>query len=92
MDYDDESIGSSVSYIILSDSETKDTVSLTAVLDYAPDFDAETESFEAPPSPDYASALDADTKPLEAPTSPDYTPGSDTNSKSSEHDLEESSI
>ncbi|GJT13819.1 hypothetical protein Tco_0860861 [Tanacetum coccineum] len=54
MDSDDESIGSSVSYIILSDSEAKDIASPTAVLDYVPAWDTDTEPFEAPTSPDYA--------------------------------------
>ncbi|GJR83367.1 V-type proton ATPase 16 kDa proteolipid subunit, partial [Tanacetum coccineum] len=39
--------------------------SLTAVLDNALTSDAETEPFEAPPSPDYAPTSDADTEPLE---------------------------
>ncbi|GJR26300.1 hypothetical protein Tco_1102532 [Tanacetum coccineum] len=77
----DESFDSSVSYI-RSDRETADIASPTMVLDYAPAFNAETEPFEAPPSPDYASASNADTEPLEAPASP----GLDTEFETSEHD------
>ncbi|GJV48003.1 hypothetical protein Tco_1438215 [Tanacetum coccineum] len=77
----DESIDSSVSYILL-DKETADIASPTTVLDYALAFNAETKPFEAPPSPDYALASDADTEPLEAPASP----GLDTEFETSEHD------
>ncbi|GJU03586.1 hypothetical protein Tco_1113924 [Tanacetum coccineum] len=70
-DSGDESTGSSVSYIILSDSKVEDVASPIAVLNYAPTSNAETEPFEAPPSQDYAPALDVDPKSFEAPTSPD---------------------
>ncbi|GJZ64412.1 hypothetical protein Tco_0620833 [Tanacetum coccineum] len=89
-DSNDESIDSSVSYIILSDTETADTASPTAILEYSPAFDAETAPFEAPLSPDYAPTSNADTEPLEAPASPDYTLRSDTESEPSEHDPKES--
>ncbi|GKE72152.1 hypothetical protein Tco_1534193 [Tanacetum coccineum] len=45
-DSEDESIGSSVSCIILSDSEEVEVASPTTVLDVALESDAETESYE----------------------------------------------
>ncbi|GJY36092.1 hypothetical protein Tco_0421470 [Tanacetum coccineum] len=87
--YDDESIESSISYIILSDSEAEGVTSPTAVLDYALVLNTDTELFEAPPSPDYAPALDADTEFLKAPASLDYTLGSDTEFEPSEHNPKE---
>ncbi|GJX94480.1 hypothetical protein Tco_0349066 [Tanacetum coccineum] len=90
LDSDDESSGSSISYIILSDTETEDTASPTIVPNYAPPSNHETKPFEAPPSPDYTPALDTETKPLEAPALPDYTSGLNIEFEPSEYDLKES--
>ncbi|GJT26555.1 hypothetical protein Tco_0906830 [Tanacetum coccineum] len=62
--FDDESTGSSISYIILSDSEVDGVASPTAILDFALVSDTDSESFEDPPSPDYAPASDDDTELL----------------------------
>ncbi|GJT79997.1 hypothetical protein Tco_1054339 [Tanacetum coccineum] len=62
--FDDESTGSSISYIILSDLKVDGVASPTVVLDFALVSDTDSESFEDPPSPDYAPASDDDTEML----------------------------
>ncbi|GJY47423.1 hypothetical protein Tco_0436486 [Tanacetum coccineum] len=85
----DESTGSSTSYIILLDLDAKGSASPTTVLDFALVSDTDSEPFEAPPSPDYASASDDDTMLIEAPASPNYTLDSDSDTKPFEEDLQE---
>nr|GFA26447.1 hypothetical protein [Tanacetum cinerariifolium] len=89
---DDESIGSSISYIILSNSKTDGAASPIVVLDFALVLDTDSEPFEAPPSLDYASTLDDDIEFLESPTSPDYTSDSDSNTKPFEEDHQEADL
>ncbi|GKC83309.1 hypothetical protein Tco_1139026 [Tanacetum coccineum] len=69
-EFDDESICSSDSYIILSESQVEDTALPAALAPPSPDY--------VPASSDYVSASDKETKPFKAPASPDYTPRSDT--------------
>nr|GFC37749.1 hypothetical protein [Tanacetum cinerariifolium] len=89
---DDESIGSSISYIILSNSKTDGAASPIAVLDFALVLDTDSEPFEAPPSLNYASTLDDDIEFLESPTSPNYTSDSDSNTKPFEEDHQEADL
>ncbi|GKE37632.1 hypothetical protein Tco_1461037, partial [Tanacetum coccineum] len=64
-DSNNKSTSSSLYYIILSNSKAEYIASLTAVLDYVPVSDTDTEHFEAPASPDYASGSDTETEPFE---------------------------
>ncbi|GKG53033.1 hypothetical protein Tco_0552301, partial [Tanacetum coccineum] len=64
-DSNNESTGLSVSYIILSNSATKDTTLLVALAPPSPDY--------VLVSPDYVLALDTKTEPFKEPASPDYT-------------------
>ncbi|GKB13966.1 hypothetical protein Tco_0847889 [Tanacetum coccineum] len=66
-DSDNESTGSSVSYIILSDLEVKNIASPAAVTPPLADY--------VLVLPDYILISDIETEPFEAPTSPNYTPG-----------------
>nr|GEY40316.1 hypothetical protein [Tanacetum cinerariifolium] len=77
-DSNNESSGSFISYIILSDSEAEETASPAALTPSSPDYILT--------SPDYLPALDMKTKSFEALASPDYTQGSDTMTKPFEED------
>ncbi|GJT89638.1 putative reverse transcriptase domain-containing protein [Tanacetum coccineum] len=74
-DFNTESVRSSASHVISSDTETE----IIAVPAIIPEDDLETEPSEAPPSPDYVLA------------SPKYFPGSDTESDLEELPLEDPS-
>nr|GEV47609.1 hypothetical protein [Tanacetum cinerariifolium] len=80
-DYDDESIDSYVSNVILNDSEAKDTASPAALAPSSPDY--------VLTSPDYILVSNTKTKPFKAPASPDYTPDSDTDTKPFKEDPQE---
>nr|GFA68529.1 hypothetical protein [Tanacetum cinerariifolium] len=62
---DEESIGSSISYIILSDSEAEHVTSPIVILDYALSSDTDTEPFKALPSPDDTPTSDVEIEPFE---------------------------
>ncbi|GJS03307.1 hypothetical protein Tco_0319815 [Tanacetum coccineum] len=90
LDSKNESTGSSISYIILSESNAKETASPAALAPPSPDY--------IPSSQDYVLASNTKTKPFEAPTLPNYASGLDTKTEpfeedpqEAEHDLEESS-
>ncbi|GKA51789.1 hypothetical protein Tco_0744985 [Tanacetum coccineum] len=61
---DDESVDSSASYVILSDTKT-DPVEALPSPDYVSASDTNTEPLEAPASPDYTTGLDTESKPSE---------------------------
>ncbi|GJW79312.1 hypothetical protein Tco_0140994, partial [Tanacetum coccineum] len=80
----DESIGSSVSYIILSDSEADDTTLPVVLAPPLPDY--------VQASPNYVLPLDIKTEPFEAPASADYAPGSDIETEPLEEDPHEADL